>query len=531
MQQFLRGSLASSPNLHPPPQHHQQQRQQQLQEVDQAALAAGAQPSSGARQGGPGAQHFATPNPPAGESPLQSLAAGGGQAGAGGARPGFFGSLDLGAILDSRPASPARVPRLDSGGSDDADAAAEAWQTARSGGNGPGEGWHTARSGHGGGAAGRDWLSTSDESSGWGNEASERQQSQLSAGGTQSSERELAVADLQLLRISSRPSSPSQHPQRSRSPGGHSRGSAGRAGSASLSDVVTQTFPAEAVQRLEQLRAQLSPAHSPPHASGSLQHSSGASGGTSQLAAPAASTGSGGSGGSGSRQASPTSAGLLPRRSESPELEGLHISRRQAQLLQSAVGRMPGKFRDRGRARLRWHRLCWLCGRGWLCVQTGPACPLRASSPGPAPGNPGESADAGAIQEALMHVLAGWTAHVQVGAGRRGCHLRRGMVQHRLLAVQESALSRAVDPARCLARAHVQGHYRQAAAQRQAQLRLRHSADTAALARGEAELRAAEEAAVRGELGTFVEQVGRGKGYCRGILPCAAPTSSGSRAR
>lgn len=30
------------------------------------------------------------------------------------------------------------------------------------------------------------------------------------------------------------------------------------------------------------------------------------------------------------------------------------------------------------------------------------------------PGNPGESADAAAIQEALMDVLSGWTLHVQV---------------------------------------------------------------------------------------------------------------------
>ena len=30
------------------------------------------------------------------------------------------------------------------------------------------------------------------------------------------------------------------------------------------------------------------------------------------------------------------------------------------------------------------------------------------------PGNPGESADAAAIQEALMDVLSGWTLHVRV---------------------------------------------------------------------------------------------------------------------
>ncbi len=41
-----------------------------------------------------------------------------------------------------------------------------------------------------------------------------------------------------------------------------------------------------------------------------------------------------------------------------------------------------------------------------------PAC--VQSAVGRMPGNPGESADAAAIQEALMDVLSGWTLHVQV---------------------------------------------------------------------------------------------------------------------
>jgi hypothetical protein len=59
----------------------------------------------------------------------------------------FLGSIDLTAILDSRPASPRKLPTLPTvcGGSGSAVAgeACDEWQTARSG----WQGWHTARSG------------------------------------------------------------------------------------------------------------------------------------------------------------------------------------------------------------------------------------------------------------------------------------------------------------------------------------------------------------------------------------------------
>lgn len=395
MDQFLRGSLAASPAL---PQHQlQHQQHQQLQHQQQAVGAeeAADKPSGANGRGSPASQRTASLHLPVSEPRRQSFQGGGGaRRGSAGAKA-LLGSLDLGAILGSLPASPARLPRFDSSSSDDDEAGAAAlqtarsggdggWQTARSGGNsgangwqtarsGGDEGWHTARSGRGSGtsrwqerAAGQGWLSTSDESSGWVGEASELQRSgQLSADGTQSREQELACADLQLLRISSRPSSPSQRPQRPGSPGARSRGSTGQA-SASLSDVVSQTFPAEALQRLEQLRAQLSPSHSPDVSNGP-QCSGSASGGSGQRAAsvvaqgaavPTASAGSRGSGGSGGRQAAPAPSELLPRRSGSPELAGLRISRRQAQLLQSAVGRMPGECQ--GGCSNAWLLLCRL---------------------------------------------------------------------------------------------------------------------------------------------------------------------------
>ena len=118
--------------------------------------------------------------------------------------------------------------------------------------------------------------------------------------------------------------------QRARA-GGSSRG---RSGSASLSDVVQQTFSPEALERLDRLREQLSPGRqgqgaSPQQASSRSTPSGGV---------PSSSAGSGGAEGSSggreahSRQGSPTA--LLPKRCGSPELPGLRISLHQARLLQ-----------------------------------------------------------------------------------------------------------------------------------------------------------------------------------------------------
>lgn len=333
VQQFLRGSLAVP---------YQQQQQQE------AMAAAGAVVQASSANDGACGNCASSPNScsaqqPAGKSmhasPAQSVQhsppADSGAAG-GAAAPRWYGSLDLVAILDSRPVSPAKLPQLDSSssGSDDG-ADAEAWRTARSDG---GEGWHTARSGS---ASGRMWqaravaqgcLSTSDDSSSWAAEASEQQRQPT---GSMEEEGELAVADLQLLRISSRPASPSQR----------QRGSGSRAGS--LSDVITQTFPEEARERLGQLKAHLSPSVRPqPDSAGSPggspnrgSRAAASSHSPPRQAAAGAFAVTASSAGSGSRQGSPE---LLPRRIESPELPGLRISRRQAQLLQSAVGRMPG---------------------------------------------------------------------------------------------------------------------------------------------------------------------------------------------
>lgn len=103
-----------------------------------------------------------------------------------------------------------------------------------------------------------------------------------------------------------------------------------------------------------------------------------------------------------------------------------------------------------------------------------------------------------------MDVLAGWTAHVQVRSGLVA-GARRGRRQRSLrgCALRQQLLPSVVPPGLL----PMQAHYKQAAAERQAQLRRRHGADAAALARDEAALQAAQEAGVRGELGTFVEQV------------------------
>ncbi|PRW60522.1 Zinc finger CONSTANS-LIKE 5 isoform A [Chlorella sorokiniana] len=92
-----------------------------------------------------------------------------------------------------------------------------------------------------------------------------------------------------------------------------------------------------------------------------------------------------------------------------------------------------------------------------------PAAKLLQTAVGRMPGNPGESADAAAIQEALMDVLSGWTLHVQK-------------------------------------------HYQRAAAEQLAAARRQHGGDAAAVQREGRRLEAAREAAVRDELSLFVEQ-------------------------
>ena len=340
VQQFLRGSLAV-PRQAP-------QRELGAAHVDRMAAAqgvpsagsAGARISStspGSRSSGPGGRSHGPANQsPSRTPPAKSSPAAGG--------PCWVGSIDLGAILgDSRPASPARpaspgksplvqlAERL-AGSTSSEGGGGEPWHTARSGGwhtarSGPGpEGWQTARSGGSSGAAGQTraaaagWTTSSDEGSEVVAEACQEPGSRQQGAGSHA-----AVAELQLLRISAR--SPSPPP----APGGSSRG---RSGSASLSDVVQQTFSPEALERLDRLREQLSPGRqgqgaSPQQASSRSTPSGGV---------PSSSAGSGGAeGGSGrreahSRQGSPTA--LLPKRCGSPELPGLRISLHQARLLQ-----------------------------------------------------------------------------------------------------------------------------------------------------------------------------------------------------
>ena len=304
----------------------------------------------------------------------------------------------------------------------------DGWQPAHSGGSGAGSAGWQAR------AAAAGWRSSSSQEGSESGAASSRQrlseQPLPQSGGAP----QAVVAELQLLRISSRSSSPTRP-----GPGGrtHSRGGS-RCGSASLSDVVQQTYPPEAVERLERLRQQLSPGRqqhtaSPPQVSertsagGSTR--SGRSPGQSAAAAsgPASSgVASGGSRGS-SRRGSPTQQ--LPRRCDSPELPSAH----HAAPGQAAAG-VGGGLPILGLSR------CLSCCSGSAAVHTlslpgtcGPAHANRTASAPPTailapcghclrvqsavgrmPGNPGESADAAAIQEALMDVLSGWTLHVQV---------------------------------------------------------------------------------------------------------------------
>jgi hypothetical protein len=292
-----------------------------------------------------------------------------------------FGSLDLRAILDSRPASPDKVPLQSAGsgseggsngggdawrtphdsGAGGAATASGSWQTARS--SGAMEGWQTARSGG-------QWLAQTTNV--W----------SPSSSGT-SSEGPVAaaaVADIQLLRVCSRPASPG-----SAAPGLGPLSSA----SGSQAEVVQQSFPSEASGRLDGLQAQLSPqppaapadaSDGAPSAAGSpasvcssaLQHrhavGTGASGSLGDTrsrgtrspspgrqvgrAALSRNVGSG----SGSQHSSPSvaegqqqgqqqalvdSQPLLPQRTSSPPLPGLHVSRRQARLLQVRVLLLP----------------------------------------------------------------------------------------------------------------------------------------------------------------------------------------------
>lgn len=275
----------------------------------------------------------------------------------------WVGSIDLGAILgESRPPSPGKSPlvqlaeQLMGGASSSEGDSEQPWLTARSG------GWHTARSapapdgwqpahsgGSGAGSAGSQargaaagWRSSSSEEGSESGAASSRQrlseQLQPQSGGAP----QAAVAELQLLRISSRSPSPTRP-----GPGDsmHSRG-----GSASLSDVVQQTYPPEAVERLERLRQQLSPGQwqqhtdSPPQVSertnaGGSGRSGSSAGQAVQAAAPASGAASSGiasaSNMGSSRRGSPMQQ--LPRRCDSPELPGLHITLHQAKLLQVRV--------------------------------------------------------------------------------------------------------------------------------------------------------------------------------------------------
>ncbi|KAI7837045.1 hypothetical protein COHA_009122 [Chlorella ohadii] len=482
VQQFLRGSLAV------PRQEQQQQPRQPpaagaaVAPVDAPAGSAGSNLSGRARgcgpassSGSPTGQSVGLSHPLSGRSASHTPVVPGGPA-ALDAR--WVGSIDLGAILgDSRPASPGKSPlaqlaeQLAGCGSSSEGDSEQPWLTARSG------GWHTARSGpapdrwhpaHSGGSVGGSsgwqaraaaaWRSSSEEGSesgaGASQQQSEHQLAEQPAGAPQQ-----AVAELQLLRISARSRSPSPS---GRGPGGSSSQSMGggggsrggsshrtAGGSADLSDVIQQTYPPEAMQRLERLREQLqdeqlhaerlSPgrqqhAASPPPAArrssagGSRRSMSrdSSSRPAAQEAAAGFGAGSTGTGGGGSRGSSSRGSSLwsspeqqLPRRCDSPELPGLHITLHQAKLLQSAVGRMPG--------------------------------------------NPGESADAAAIQEALMDVLSGWTLHVQK-------------------------------------------HYQRAAAEQLAAARRRHGGDAAAVQLEGRRLEAAREAAVRDELSLFVEQ-------------------------
>ncbi|KAL4437400.1 hypothetical protein ABPG75_004539 [Micractinium tetrahymenae] len=501
VQQFLRGSLAAASASQQP--RRQPPRQQP----------AAAPPSAPGQQegGSPAALHSRQRSgQPASDSPVQvvgspagsscgSPAAGQQPAPAGVHASRRFGSLDLAAILGSRPPSPARpVPASYSSG-DEEEEEAGPWQTARSGrcsaaGSGA-DGWETARSvAADGWATAREWQpqsgtaqrsgrslwspSSSDEWQGgpagaaqaaalecplafpgiqqqhpwWTQQQRQQrqrqQQQQQQQQGQHSGCAHLVAAELQLLRIASR--SPPPGPPAGTSSSSRARGS--------LADVVQQTFPAEAAERLAALKAQLSPGRqqeqhrqdrgglsfaASPASDSRQQGSSGVQ--QQQLSAGAGSNASGSaSGGSrqgfacghqqepascgstaGSQQEGSLSAGgLLAPRDASPELLGLGISRRQALVLQAAVGRMAG--------------------------------------------NSGESAGAADIQAALQDALVAQTAHVQA-------------------------------------------HYQQAAAARLAEVRRRHAGGpppqlAAALQREAAALQAAQEAATRHELETFVEE-------------------------
>ena len=252
-----------------------------------------------------------------------------------------LGSLDLAAILGSRPsspakfdsrlASPAKLPATmrESSSSEGSGAGTDAapWQTARSGGGG----WHTARERQAASGSRGLWSSSSEGGSSCG----ECPAAEAAADGS-------PVAQLQLLRISSRAASPDSGARRSSpaSPAARSASPGVAGGGASVADVARQTYPAEALGRLQALRAQLSPTSgSQPQRSAGERSSGGASAGAGSMRTAQA-TGSGGSasrhaappGSAGSGGGSPTA--LLPQRAVSPEVPGLRISRRHARLLQ-----------------------------------------------------------------------------------------------------------------------------------------------------------------------------------------------------
>lgn len=335
-------------------------------------------------------------------------------------------SLDLQAILDSRPASPAKAPETRDSSGGGSDAAAQARME------------HCAA--------------------------------------------EPAAADLQLLRISARPRSPS--PVGAPAAGSPALTlvatevvSPGSAWGGSVTPVLQDTFPADALQRLEALKARLSPSATPPgrrstSPGGPAAWQAGLGSGSSSCGTRSKSCcGEDGSAATACPLPSsqPAHCVLPPLRCDSPDLgDGLPrgLTRRGARLLQSAVGRMAG--------------------------------------------NPGEGADAADIQSALMDVLQQHSEEVQVCLGLEGT------------AARLHAGAWCDSPARAPAPPS-QAHYQDAAAERLEGLRREFCHDVGllqhVLEREGAVLVAAQEAAIRRELAAFVD----------GCLPALADVLASKR--
>lgn len=395
VQLFLRGSLAAAPASHPPQQH--------LPPRQQAAPAA---PAARAREvpGRPVSQHSLRPlGEPRGEGPPAQAATSPVESSCGSPagphpEPGGvpaslqIGSLDLAAILGSRPPSPGKLATTvgyDCEGELEEDEEGEGpWQTARSGGrdganSGHANGWQTARSEAAGGhTTAREHLPQLHLGGGgdpalWSGSNDEWQSETAGTAATAALRSLLASPGAQQRRRYDHGLEPSRESEAvsAGSAAGNSRGSS-RGG---LAEGVQQGSPALAAERPQALDAQLSPGSEQQQQSEGSP-TAGSQAGTSCRASPdpqqqqqhALHSTSGGSGASssasgssrlgpprerhqepascassvGARQEAPPAAGApLPQRQASPELPGLGISRRQARLLQVTIAAQRASLR------------------------------------------------------------------------------------------------------------------------------------------------------------------------------------------